>query len=55
MGLPKQFLNFDLGAEIWGTPGTPRVSQKVKKIFSSKKDFFCFDELIGVYIDHFNP
>ena len=45
VGLPRRFLNFDLEAEISGTPrGTPE-GQIWQKIFFQKCDFFCFFKL----------
>ena len=50
MGLPRRFSNFDLEAEIQGTPrGTP-WSQNWPKIFFQKSYFFCF-VLLPLYLD----
>ena len=48
VGLPRRFLNFDLEAEISGTPrGTPE-GQIWQKIFFQKCDFFVF--LSSLYV-----
>ena len=58
MGLPNQSLNFDLGAEIWATPGTPRARGRPKKSENFLGNFlilFSIYERIDAYMDHDDP